>query len=117
MPDATRATRVLPFFPIAQPRRIRFKHTPYFIAHLTETLQNFLLVAGGFRGIQKRPVMTVHLTGKNRAGLVQIATNGDDGVNRLFQKFLQVFRAVAGNVNARLGHDLDGERMNMAGWV
>ena len=33
------------------------------------------------------------------------------------EKFLQVFRAMAGNVNAHLGHDLDGQRMNVAGRV
>ena len=57
------------------------------------------------------------LARENRARLVCVATNGDDGVNRLFQKFLQVLRAMAGNVNARLGHDFDGQRMNMAGRI
>ena len=36
-------------------------------------------------------MMAVQLAGKNRARLVRIAADGDDGVNRLIQKFLQVF--------------------------
>jgi len=59
--------------------------------------------------------MPVHLAGENRAGGIGIAADGDDGMDRLVQKFLQVLRAMAGNVNARLGHDLDGQRMDETG--
>jgi hypothetical protein len=90
---------------------------PHLIAHTAEAGQNFLLAAGGPGRIVKRPVMTVHLAGKNRARLIRVAAHSDDGMDRLIQEFLQVLRAMAGNVNARLGHDLDGQRMDKAGWL
>ena len=107
----------LPDLRIMQPRCVRFKYTVHFVANAAETSQDFLLGAGRFSRVNERPVMTVHLTGKNRAGLIQITANGDDCVNRLVQKFLQVLRAMTGNVNAHLGHDFDGQWMNAAGWI
>jgi len=117
MPDSTRETRVLPQNnSIPQSGSIGLKHVPHFIADAAETSQNFLLAAGRFGRVVKRPVMAGYLAGENRARLVRIAANGDDGMHRLFQKFPQGFRAMTGNVNARFGHDFDGERMDKTGW-
>ena len=73
--------------------------------------------AASLRGIIERPVMAVQLAGKNRAGLVSVAADGDDSGDRLFQKFLQVLRAVTGNVYADLRHDFHGKRMDIAGGI
>ena len=58
---------------------------------LRETGENFFLAAGGLGRIVERPMMAVQLAGKNRARRIRVAANSDDGVNRLIQKFLQVF--------------------------
>jgi hypothetical protein len=60
-------------------------------------------------------MVAVQLAGKNRTRLVGIAAHGDDSVNRLRQKFLQMFRAMRGNINAHFGHDFDGKRMDITG--
>ena len=74
----------------------------------------FRVAASGVGGVIERPMMSIHLTGENRANLIGFAANCDDGVNGLMQKLVQVFRLVAGNVYADLGHRLDRERMNIA---
>jgi len=96
---------------------IGLEFVPDFVPHPAKTGENFLLGAGRFGGIVERPVMSLHLAGENGADGIRIATDGDHGVDRLVEKFLQVFRAMAGNVNARLGHDLDGPRMNITGRI
>lgn len=102
---------------IPQPGGIGLEHPAHFVSDTAEAGENFLLTAGGLGRIVKRPVMTIYLAGENRAGSVRVAADGDDGVDRPIQKFLQGFRAMTGNVNARLGHDLDGQRMNLAGRI
>src|SRR5579859_493049 len=95
---------------ILQSGRIRFKHAAHFVADAAEIFQDLGFGAGRFGRICEWPVMALHLARKNRAALVQVATDGDDGADGLAEKFLQVLRAMAGNVNAHLGHDFDGER-------
>ena len=64
--------------------------------------------------IEKTPMMTVHLTGKYRAGLICIAADGDDGFHRLRQKVIHVLGLMRGNIHADLCHHLNGERMDIA---
>ena len=52
----------------------------------------------------------VQLAGENRTGLVGIAIDGDDGMDRLLHKLFQVLRAMAGNINACFSLELDSER-------
>src|ERR1017187_9065289 len=79
---------------IPQPRRVGLKHAAHFVADAAEGGENLLIAASRLGRVVEWPVMPVHLAGKNRAGLVQVAADGDDGVDRLVQKFLQVFRAM-----------------------
>ena len=76
---------------VPQSRRVGFKPAAHFVTDPAEDRQNLLFAARRLRRVNKRPVMPVHLAGKNRAGLVQITADGDDGVNRLVQKLLEVF--------------------------
>jgi len=103
--------------PIPQAGGVGLEHAPHFVAHRPETLQHFFIAAGGLGWIEKWPVVAVHLARENRARLIRIAANGDDGVHALAQKFLQMLRAMPGNINADFRHDLDGERMHMAGGI
>src|ERR1039458_7747880 len=82
-PDATRGTRVLPRVSIPQTRRVSLEHALHFIAHPAEAIQNFLLAAGGLRGIEKWPLMPVQLAGEDGTDLIRIAADGDDGGNGL----------------------------------
>ena len=102
---------------IPQPCRVGLKHAPYLIADTAEAGEDFFFITGRFGRVVKQPVMAICLAGENRARLVRVAANGDDGVNRRIRKSLQVFRAMTGNVNARFAHDLDGQWMNMAGRI
>lgn len=54
-------------------------------------IQDFGFGAGRFGRIFEWPVMPLHLAGKYRAGLVQVATDGDNGADAPAEKFLQVF--------------------------
>jgi hypothetical protein len=99
---------------IAQSSGISIKYAAHFIADSSETLQYLGFPAGGFRRIVERPMVAVQLTRENRAGLIRIAADGDNGVNRLLQKFRERLGAMRGNINPYLGHDFDGEWMNVA---
>jgi hypothetical protein len=96
---------------------VGFKHAAHFVPDSAETLHHFLFAAAGFRRVKEGPVAAVKLAGKNRTGLVGVAAHGDDGVNGLVHKFLQMFRAMAGNIHADFRHHLDGERMDLSGGI
>jgi hypothetical protein len=56
------------------------------IAHFAEDCEFLFLAAVGVRRIDKWPMMSIDLTGENRAGRIGIAADSDDGINRLIQK-------------------------------
>lgn len=59
-------------------------------------------------------MVPIDLARKNRAGLIGIATDGDDRLHRLVEKLGQMLRAVVLEVDADFVHDPDGQRMNVA---
>ena len=89
---------------VAKTGGVSLKHAAHFVANRAKTLQNFLIAAGGFRRIKKRPVVAVQLAGENRTRLIRIAADGDDGVNGLLQEFGERLRAVRRNINVHFGH-------------
>ena len=93
-------------------RGIGFEHAADFIAHTTEHSELFILAAGGVSGIIKSPMVPVDLSGKYRAGLVGIATHGDNGLDVTIQKLVEVFRMVRTDIDANFAHHLDREGMN-----
>ena len=60
------------------------------------------------------PVVAVDLPGKHGTCLVRIAANRDDRLDIAVQKLRKVPGGVMRDIDADLGHDLDGERMNVA---
>lgn len=59
-------------------------------------------------------MVAINLTGKNRANLIGVATDGDDGLHRLVKKLGEMLRAVVLEVDADFAHDADGQRVNIA---
>jgi hypothetical protein len=109
--------RTLQSFPISQTGSVRLKHAAHFVSDSAEAFQYFLIAAGGFGRVKKWPVVAVHLAGENWTGLIRIATDRNDSVHALVQKFLQVLRAMRGNINSNFRHNLDGERVDMTGGI
>lgn len=94
--------------------RISFEDAADFIADATENSHLLLFRAGGMSRVIEAPVVAVYLTGKHRANLVGIATDGDDGFHILRKEFIEVLGLMMGDVDADFGHRFDGERMNIA---
>ena len=63
----------------------------HFVANLAEHLQLFFFGPLGVGGVFERPMATVHLARKDRAGLVGISANGDYGFHTDREEFVQVF--------------------------
>ena len=74
----------------AQPAGIFLEFFPDFIPYPAKAGQLFRFAAGGFGRVIKWPVITFDLAGKHRAGGIRMAADGDDGMDGLIQKFLQV---------------------------
>ena len=94
---------------------VSFESAANLISHIAEDCKNFFVRTLCFGGIKEAPVMTLQLAWKNRAGLVGIATDGDHCVDRFIEEFVEVFGTVMGNVDPDLGHDFDGEWMDVTG--
>ena len=94
---------------------VGFEDAADFVADLAEDLKDLFLSALGVGGVQEAPVVTVYLAGKDGAGLVGMAADGDDGFDFLAQKFIQMFRAMVRDINPHLLHDTDGQGMHIAG--
>ena len=93
---------------------VSFENAPDLISHIAEDSKYFFLRALCFGGIKEAPMMALQLAREKRAGLVGIATDGDYSMDRLVEELVKVLGTVLGNVDADLGHDFDGERMNIA---
>ena len=93
---------------------VSFENAADLISHIAEDCENFFVRTLCFGGIKEAPMMALKLARENGAGLVGIATDGDYSMDRLVEEFVQVFGPMMGNVDADLGHDFDGERMNIA---
>src|SRR5271156_5208327 len=77
-------------FPVAPSGCISLEDAFDFIPHLTEDSQNFFVTADRASRVNERPMMAIHLSGKNRTGLIRIAANRNQRLNVLFQKFVQM---------------------------
>ena len=66
-------------------------------------------------GIIEAPVEAMHLAGEDRAGLVCIPTDGDDGIDGPIQKLIHVLGMMSRDVDADLLQSLDGLGMNIPG--
>jgi hypothetical protein len=77
--------------PREQARRICAEHGVNFIPHTAEDLQLLVFIPGSMCRIIERPVMPLYLSRKRGARLICIATNGDDGMDRLRKKVVHVF--------------------------
>ncbi len=75
-------------------RRIGLENRFDFIADAAEDGELFLLGAGGVGGIVEGEMVPVDEAGINRAGLVGVATDGDDGFDALVEKLVGVFGGV-----------------------
>src|SRR5438128_11506678 len=73
---------------------IGFEDGSHLVAHLAKYFHLLLFCATGLSWIEERPVVPVHLPGKNGTGLVGIAANGDDSFDRLLQEFREMLRRV-----------------------
>ena len=68
-------------------------------------------------GVVEGEMVAIHLAGKGWADLIGVAADGDDGFDGLIEELVEVFGAVIGDVDSDFPHDLDGERMNVAGRI
>jgi hypothetical protein len=87
------------------------------VADSAEGGEDLLFGSCGFVGVVEAPEVALALAGEGGADLVDVATDGDDGVDVLVEEFVCAFGSVFGNVEAELGDDVDGERVHAARWV
>ena len=64
-------------------------------------------------GIDKAPVMAVELAREDRARLVGVPADGDDGFDLARQEFAHVLAVVRGDVDADFAHRFNGERVDV----
>lgn len=62
-------------------------------------------------------MVAVHLTRENRADLIRVATDGDNGGYGRVEEFRKVFRTVRRGVETDLLEDLKGHRMDVTSWL
>jgi hypothetical protein len=84
------------------------------VADAAEDGELLLVGAFGVGGIVERPMVAIQLTGENRADLIGLAADGDDGLDISPEKFIEMLRAMRRDVDARLVHRLDSEWMHVA---
>jgi hypothetical protein len=73
-----------------------------------------ILVTFSFGWIIKWPMIFDSLAGKARAGGVSFAANGDNGLDVLTHKLIEMLGAVMADVDANFLHHLHSQRMHMA---
>lgn len=100
---------------ISPPGRVRLEDTADLIAHAAEDSEDFTFGAGGMSRVVEAPVVSIQLSRKNRANLVCVAADRDDRFHFFGQKFVEVFGAVARDVDSDFGHDLNCHRVNVTG--
>lgn len=88
-----------------------------FITHSAEDGHLLLFAALRMCWIIEWIVVAIQLAGKNRAYLVRIAADGDDGFDFAGQKEIEVFGLVRGDIDPDFRHGLDREWMHVARWL
>jgi len=61
-------------------------------------LHLLFVASDGVRWVVKAPMMSVQLTGENRADLVRVTANRDDGLDGLMEKVVHVLRGITPTV-------------------
>ncbi len=102
---------------VEQARCIGSENSGDLVSHAAKDGHFFCFTADGLRWVVEIPMITMHLTGKNRACLFCISANGDHGANLVAEEFVQVLRVMLADVDADLRHDLDRKRMHVAGRI
>ncbi len=100
--------------PVPASRGIGGEDAANFIAHPAEDRQLILLRAGCSSGILKCPVVTVHLSGEDRALPLGIAADGDDGFDWLAAKFIEVFGTVLAGIQPDFRKHSDCQRVHQS---
>jgi len=95
---------------------IRFKYSADLITNLAKHLHLLFVASRRVSRVIESPMVTVPLAGKHWASLVRVATDSDDGFNRLLQKFVHVLGTVGGDVDSDFSERSNGERMDKASW-
>ena len=62
-------------------------------------------------------MVPVDLSGKCGASLVGVAADGDDGFDGLVEESVEMGRAAGADIEPPLGHDINGERVDVSGRV
>ncbi len=92
--DENRGVRVEPrlrdWWAVSTPGAIGFEDSLNFIADLAKDSQDFLVASNRMSRVNKAPVMAVHLSGKHRANLIGVATDGDNGFDFPVQELVQM---------------------------
>src|ERR1044071_665776 len=95
-------------------QRIRLEPGLNLVPHPAKHLHLFLIRTWGVGGIVEGPVKTLDGPGKDRAGVVGFAADGDHGVDRMREELLQALGHVPPDVDSDFRHGPDGQRMNEA---
>lgn len=82
------------------------------IAHITEGLQALLVAAAGSCRVGEAPVNPRRWPGKDRAGFGGVVTDRDDIIKRIIDEFVEVFGAMAADVDAALAHGCGRQRVD-----
>src|SRR5207245_8954232 len=93
---------------------VRFEDQPHLIADVAENLQLLLFGSFCFGWIEKAPMIPVDLTGKNRAGPLGIAADGDYRLDLVVEELSHGLRAMSRDIDTDLLHHLDGHRMHIS---
>lgn len=88
-----------------------------FIADAAEGLDFCFAGADGFGWVLKAPVIAGDFAGKCGACLIGISADGDDGLDVLVEKLLEVLGGVAGDIDADFRECGDGGGVDVAGGV
>ena len=71
-------------------RCICFKHSSDLISNLSKDLHLLFICSSRMSRVLKSPMVAVYLTWEDWARLISVAANGDDGLDRFIEKFIQV---------------------------
>ena len=94
---------------------IGIKNSGHLIADFSENRKDVVFRALQLSRIVECPMIPAHYAGKHRAGLIGIAANRDDCVDRRIEKLAQMLGTMFRNIKPNLVHDFNRKRVNLAG--
>ena len=87
------------------------------IADFSEDVQPMFITSNvGWRRVFEAVMKALSFAGKDRANFIRVFADGDDEIEFLSDKFVYVFRAMAGNINADFVHCLNRFGADEAGF-